>query len=235
MSRRPPFTALSQYAEALKGLVPDARGKIIDADVIEDALKVYNEQHPAVETQDIGDGSQFEWPMGSAPFTRWDEGFSENYPVKVEELTAGEPQRPQVWLTEDRSFWFERRYVSGVLTRVLVFNDIPSVDEVRVHFSRRHLLDNAGVSEVPEHHQMAVVWEAASLKCQMLAQVYRSSVDHGLGALAGGVDEKADAYERDAAKWHKRFSNTLGVGRRSQVTTGQIRTGTSRVFRRGYA
>jgi len=233
MPRRPPFANLTDYAQALGKLIPDRKGGLVDADLCLDALRVYNERAPCVETADIGDGSTFEWTMGASPFTLWNEGFSDAYPVLVEELSGGDPQRPQVWWEEERLWWFERRTVSGAPKRLLVFESAPDTDQVRVHWSRRYRVDDAAspTNEVPEHHQMAVVYEGAALKCMGLVQVYRSMVDGTLGSLTSGVDDKADGYERDAKKWHQKFLDTLGVGRGPRITHGRCNPHVPKVFR----
>lgn len=228
----PPFSDMADFAEKVGELVPDTKGGYDDADFVDAALRAYSGKYPAEDTADIGDSSTQEWVMGTAPFADWAEGFSDQWPVEIEQLDGGTPTRPQTWLRRDIEWWWERRDSSG-LKRVLVFADAPdATDQVRVHWKRPFAISGSTV-EVPTAHQMAVVYRACQLKCEALASWYQRTIDPAGGSdIFDGV-AYVDRYAEGAKRWAKLAGEVLGVETEStHIRRARIRTGRDRVFHR---
>lgn len=231
----PPFTNLTAYGARLAELVPDNRPSYTRTDLVEEALRLYAQDYPNEETQDLGNGVLRTWALNASPFTRFDRGFSEQWPIEVEELDgSGAPQYPRVELTEGRDFYVEVQGTSGVL--YLVFVDVPPTNGVRVRFRRRWRVDNAStpVNEVPLHHQEAVVKLAGAYACELLAAHYLKTVDAASGSDAFSAMEVVDHYQSKAGSLRKAYRLALGVGDETSSSTGRVKTGVGRVFPMGY-
>lgn len=244
----PPFdNGQSDYAGVLALLVPDTKTSRTDNDFTADALERYAERFPCWEQQDIGDGSTTAWDLSASPFAYaaasdatpalgFVLGYSDQWPLKAEDLgSAATPQRPPVFREygEDGDFWIEERTVSSLAKRYLVFNSAPGTSLVRVHFRKRW-----SFKHVPLHHQMAVVYAAAALKCEALASRYRSMVDSVGGSDVFAALQHAESYKEQATSHWAAFSRTLGTGGGSAgdaplFATARAETGRVRVFDRG--
>lgn len=231
----PPFTNLTAYATRLAELVPDNRPAYTRTDLVEEALRLYAQDYPCVEAQDLGDGTVRAWALNASPFTRFDRGFSEQWPIDVEELDgAGAPQYPRVELDQGVDYYVETRGASGVL--YLVFRDIPPTTSRRVRFRRRWRVDNAATptNEVPLHHQEAVVKRAGAYACELLAAHYLKTVDATLGSDAFSAMEVVGRYQEKARALTRAYREALGLGEETTVSTGRARTRIRRVFPAGY-
>ena len=232
----PPFANLAAFATKLGELVPDSKSPHADADFVSQALDEIGKQVPAVETQDIGDGSTYEWSLAASPFTRWEEGFSDKWRLEVEDLDAdGNPYRPPITLTQGSDFWTEVRYESSVPVRYLCFDSVPASTKVRVRFRRRPIVTSSTV-ELGAAQHMALVYKAAELKCDALAALYQSSVDPSGGADGFSALAYAAEYREGAARWRRRCEAILGQAKGgTSFRSARAKPARLRVFRRGEA
>lgn len=244
----PPFTVLSQFAAAVAEQVPDTKALRADTDLVLDALERYSEDYPLWEQRDIGDGSTLEWDLAASPFAYTAPsgstgakgfvfGYSDLWPILIEDLaSAGTSQRPRAWRSfgEGRDAWLERRTVSDAPKTYLVFDSAPATNLVRVHFRRRWTIHASVTTNVPLHHQMAVVDLACALKCEVLASTYRKAVDSVGGSDVFSAVETADAYAKQAGGFWSAYRRALGISSSAVpvMATGVCRTGVARVFPR---
>lgn len=236
MPARPPFATLSAYATALSQIVRSTKSARTDADFIADALEKYAEDNPATEVVDIvGDGTQKEWQLGETggQFASWVPGFSTKLGVGAENLDDnGDPQDPPEDLHKGRDYRIEDRTVGGKPVQVLRFTDAPQLlPKTRFRFKRRW-----DAADVPEHHQMPVVYLAAHFKAVALQAIYADTVD----PVEGGSDlfqaiGTGESYVQIASRAIANYNRVLGIGTRGpSLTTSRARTNIGRVFPRGY-
>ncbi len=234
----PPFANLTAYAARLRELVPDNKPGYTLTDVVAEALRLYAQDYPATETQDIGNGTLFEWDLSASPFTRFDRGFSEQWPIDVEELDgSGLAQRPRVELSMGVDYYIDERYASGSLKLYLVFVDVPPTNGVRVRFKRRWRVDNetpTPANEVPLHHQEAVVKRAAAYLCEMLSTYYLKTVDAALGSDAFQAMDVVDHYAERGRQYLRQYRDALGTGDETSASFGTCNTNVPRTFPLGY-
>ena len=236
----PPFADLTGYATRLTQLVSDTKGGFADKDFVSDALERYCEDYPCEVTTDIGDGTTKEWDLSATPFTKFDRGQSDQWPVQVERLDGSSlPLSPQEWFQPGTDFWIDAREVSGVPKLYLVFRSAPPTTKWRVRWRRRWRVSDAVVSpaaaavnEVPTHHQNAVVYLAAEIKCLSLASFYAGTVDNVGGSDLFEGKSTAQLFRTMAKDWRARYETILGIGRRAGITVGVVDDGNLRVWPR---
>lgn len=228
----PPFANLTAFATRLAELVPDNRPSYTRTDIVREALRLYSQDYPCVETRDIGDGSTKVWALDASPFTGFVRGFSEQWPLEVEILEAADtPSFPREELVEGRDFILEAKGTGGVL--YLRFESAPATGLARVRFSRPWVVDDGSTTatvEVPLHHQEAVVKRAASYACDLLASHYLKTVDAALGSDAFSAMDVVEKYQQKARDWMRAYREALGVGESTSAALGRCRTGIGRVF-----
>lgn len=232
-----PFARLADFGAAVTELVPDTKGGYTDSDFVLEAARRYAEARPAIESQDLGDGSTSEWVLGDAPFGSWAEGFSDQWPVTVEQLdTTNAPQKPQQHLAEGPDFWFERRFVSSELRRYLVFDTAPpAAGKVRVRFRRAYTIDDEDTPtvEVPTHHHLAVVYKACELKCAALVGEYQRSIDPAGGSDIFDANMYVRQYADGVNHWRQEYEKILGLNASAQsFSSGRVRTAGARAWPR---
>lgn len=229
----PPFTALADYVTMLGHLVPDTKGNTSNEDFVTAALQRLSEESPCVEAVDIGDGTTKEWVLGTTPFERWKNGFSEQFAVSVERLVAAASSFDPSYLEEGVDWKLEHRSSSGAPTLTLRFATAPSsTDKVRVRFSRHWRVSGTGgsaINEVPGNLQMALVYKAAELKCKALASIYASTVDTGVASDVFVADPTHSRYLRQAGEFEEQYDLILGV-RKGSFTAGCAPATPGRVF-----
>lgn len=113
----------------------------------------------------------------------------------------------------------------------LVFDSPPPDQQVRVHWRRRWRVADAvagvsaAVNEVPLHHQDAVVYLAAWMKCDALASFYAGTEDHAGGSDIFEGKRSSEVWADRAKDWRKRYESVLGLGGRGGgLTTGRAET-----------
>lgn len=239
-----PLADLAAFITALDELVPDSKGNYSEAGFIAQGIAKFSDSIPCVESVDLGDGSTRSWVLPGAlstdPFYRWSPGFSDRWPVEIEQLTTSDLscEPPEEFAG---SFRVEHRTVAGVQKRYLVLDSAPaSTSKVRVRFSRPYIVRNAAspitaLVEVPQHFQMAVLYAAAAEKCDALAAFYRASIDPAGGSDIFDARQYADSYNRQADRFREQFAELSGVGDEEQsFSTGQVRTNEPTIFNRGH-
>jgi len=219
-----PFSSVGDYARRLEGLVPDAKAATTDEEFIEDAVRGYASDNPLWDFVDVGDGSLFEWQLGVAPFDSFELGYSDRYPLTVEELDVGAIQyRPPQFLRSQ----FDVRSRANA-EKWLVFDVVPAAaNQVRVGYRTQY-----AAGAIPVYHQMAVVYLAAAAKCSALATYYRSTVDDVGGSDVFAADPAGDSYERSARAWTARARRLLAKSVTPQFTSGTVFTGRRHIFNR---
>lgn len=231
---RPPFADVTRYAEAVASLVKDRRSARSDVDFVGDAVDRYSDFFPAVESADIGDASTEEWELGASggPFENWSFGFSELHPLEVEELSSNESSDPPVFVAA-REYRIEERTVSDVQKIYLVFQSEPpaSPNQYRVRWRRKWSVTSSA-NEVRLHHQMGVVYLAASLKCEALSASYAESSKAAADLFSG--QEQSQRYAELAKTFWYRAKQILGIGAAGGLSRGRVRTSYPSPFARGY-
>lgn len=240
----PPFANLTAVVAAIDELVPDMKGAYDEAGFVLQGIARLSDSQPAVESVDVGDGTTREWVLPGAtsadPFYRYETGFSDRWPLEIEQLTTGDV--PSADAEEYSGRWrVEDRTVSGSLKRYLIFATAPATAaKARVRFRRPWIVRNvagavAALVEVPKHYQMALVYFACAEKCDALAALYRSSIDPSGGSDIFDARQYADSYETKADKFRDQAAGISGVGDDEQsFSAGTIHTGEVTVFPRGH-
>ena len=248
MATSPPFSSLADFIAAVDSLVPDPKGAYDESAFIAQALARLSDDVPAVESVDLSgaffDDAFFdpdffetegtEYLVPGVFFPRWSVGFSDRFPIDAEALDSkGKPfASPEDWHGQIRT---ENRWANGALSTYLVFYEAPtSTSKARVRFRRPYSVTSTLV-EVPPRFQMAVVFWAASLKCEALGSLYRSSVDPAGGSDIFDARMFAKDYDDKADAWRARYAELTDVGGdEPSFSTGRVKTSEGLVFRRGH-
>lgn len=219
------------FVAALAKLVPDMKGGYTEADFISDAVARLSEDVPGYATVDVGDGSLYEWALGSGTFASWVVGFSESWPVQFEQLNAaGAPYRPPAPFTGDTPY-FDERTASSVPALYLVFVTAPAAAaKARVRF-RIPWTIGASTYTVPAPYHVAVVKLAASLKCSALSTFYKQTIDPAGGSDIFDARQYAESYASDAERFLGEYRDAVPeLGSAAGLAFGNVTTGIPRVF-----
>lgn len=219
------------FVAALAKLVPDMKGGYTEADFIQEAVNRLSEDVPGYATADVGDGSTYEWALGTSPFASWVVGFSEAWPIQVEQLNAaGAPYRPPAPFSGDAPY-FDERTSGGVPTLYLVFVTAPgSTAKARIRF---RIPWTIGVSTytVPAAFHVAVVKLAAALKCSALSTYYKQTIDPAGGSDIFDARQYAESYASDAERFLAEYRAAVPpVSSSAGLAFGRVSTALPTIF-----
>jgi hypothetical protein len=224
------FANESQFAAHLAKLVPDTKTSVTDAQFVQEAVRALNEDYPGWETVDVGDGTTKRWVLGTAPFTGYVLGYSDLYPIEVEQLDgAGNPYDPASLYVPAPKVVEE--FTGGAPTKALRFETAPAASgKARVKFQKAWEI-GASTTNIPAPLQLSIVHKAAAKKCRALASYARSTIDPMGGSELYDAQQRADGYESEADRWDKEYAKIVGVGGDEiGFTHGRVRTMRHGVF-----
>jgi hypothetical protein len=200
----------ADFQTLVTNLVRDSEGRITDQqrdNAIDLAVQRYSTDRPQSQKVDVAaaGGNVLAMPVG------WDANFSVllsvESPIGMYPPEYLEPERIHVYKRPD-----------GV--QELHFDDALPVGQVRVEFTVKQALVNAGADTIPLEDREAVCkWAAASL-CDQLAALYSNSQDSTIQADTVQYQDKASARRRQADAFRKQYLDAMGIDDKKAAAAG---------------
>jgi hypothetical protein len=196
---------LTQLQEDTNRYFKHSTGNLSQVDrnaIIDDAIRKYSQERPlnAISAKTGASDAWYSLPSG------WEEGFSVikeiEYPV---ESTPKEIIKPEY-------FDVQHMLVSGSTVQRLRFDlGNPSLGETFwIKYTKRHVIDDSGDSDIPTAHRNAVAYLSVSLMCQAMADFFGGKSDTTLTSV-DFVDQpsRVEEWEGLAKIWLKKYHDEI--------------------------